>query len=170
MLQLTDCSSENDLMGCLAIDYGNLTARNMHVSRSQGSGFHVGSAGDAVLIECTARKCSLHGVCAQDEASRLHCERCNIQQNAHCGIVADLEAVAVVKGCRSDRNGAGGYAAFDRARMTVCGGSSDGDAQGGCGVWDGGELTMEGLNVDGVVSNGTLPEAHPRSRFRIPNR
>lgn len=116
----------------------------------------VGSAGEAVLQECSAVQCGVHGVYTRDERSRLELHSCNVQKNVGCGALADLLASVEVSGCCSSWNKLAGYQAQDQARMVVGSSYSNSD-KGGCRVSGGGKLVMEGVGVDGVVKSGVLP-------------
>ena len=136
-------------------DSAAFTAKSVNVSGSVSSGFVLGGASEASLLDCGSVQCGMHGVYARDEGSVLTVKRCSVQQNVGCGMLADLGALVEVSECCSSRNRMAGYQSQHSAKMTVAGSFSNSD-KGGCVACDGGKLVREEVREDGVVKSGIL--------------
>lgn len=53
MLELTECSSDDDLYGCMAVTGGELVAHKVHVTGGRASGFVASLGGHVELRECS---------------------------------------------------------------------------------------------------------------------
>ena len=160
VLEVTDCVSDQDTRGCHVCDGAMLRATRVAVTRSTREGYCVYLRGHAVLNECSAKACGTDGVFTCHAASKVHAEGCTFQSNGRCGVMAQHEAEATVKGRHSSQHSsAAGYRALSRAQMKVSGSVSEGD-QEGCSADLKGQLTMKDVIVNGSTESGQLGEEH----------
>lgn len=107
-------------------------------------------------------ECHADGMLVEHEGSQLDAEGCTLKQNAGCGVLAVLDAMALARACCSSWNGFQGYKAAGGAQMTVSSSSSDRDGLGGgCGVSADGKVTMVEVTVDGFCKSCELSSSLP---------
>lgn len=157
LVELTDCCSDGDSFGCVALAGGKVFAHKVSVSRCTHDGFLAAEDGQAVLRECSSTECGDSGMYAAHDGSKVDAEGCTLSQNGSHGVHCNHGAVAVVRGSCSSGNKKEGYKAGGGAQMVVNNSSSDGDGGGGYGVSAGGKLTMVEVKVDGVCKSCELP-------------
>ena len=167
VLEVTDCSSDGDRVGCAATEGAMLVGDNVHVWRSAKDGFCVSHGGQALLTECASSGCVANGMHAGCHGSQLTAEGCVARDCRGRGYMVKVEAVASLSGCSSSGNAGAGYFAATDGTMIVSCSSSDGDGVAERGVGDstqrgavavqGGVLHMEGLTVDGSYKCYELP-------------
>lgn len=138
LVELTDCASDRDEVGCLVNSCATMRATRVEVTGCT-HGYEVGFAGQVVLTDCLAKSCSSVGVRVDGPHAKVHVAGCT-----------DCEGLPK----RPTRFA--GYHAFDKAQMKVSSSISEGDKQG-CVAEDEAQLTMEEVTVEGTLQSGQLP-------------
>ena len=124
------------------------------VVTNSGHGYIAGS-GDMALTDCSAQSCGIAGVRAYGEGCKVHVEGCTFKQNSEWGVLAELHAEVIVKGCHSSQHVNAGYVAVANAQVNLsC--VSEGDRKG-CSTGGGGRLTLEDVTVNGTLQSGQMP-------------
>jgi hypothetical protein len=158
VMELADCRSEGDSVGCMASQHGHLFAESVDVTGSKHCGFLVQEGGQAMLRECTSGECGESGMRVIHEGSQLDAEACTMRKNWEYGVCARGDVRVRMNGCHSLRNRREGFRSCGNAQMTVTGSSSEEDGGSGAGITDGGYLDIEEVPVNDVFKAVALPE------------
>ena len=103
VMELLNCSSDDDITGCIQLAKGHLTATNFTVTDS-ADGFRV-EGGNAELMSCSVTGSRKLGMCFGDvslfspgEAAEARVQDCTVAQNFKGGLHALGGALVVVRG------------------------------------------------------------------------
>lgn len=158
-MQLIDCTSDSDDVGCSASYQGTLIARKVNVSGSWEQGYWC-QGGTMDLKVCSATACIENGVlcgCVVVDGcmSVLHAVGCTMQVNGHAGFVSEQGAEMSLKGCCSRKNTGVGLLVKESGSMEVSMSCID-DNERGFHVTDTGVLNAEEVKVARSMFDGVL--------------
>ena len=104
-LELTDCVSDEDGVGCSVAIGARLGATRVAVTRSTGCGYVVSHNAYAVLQGCSAKACGEHGLHCEEFDAVVHASGCTFESNGLCGVLAEHMVDVTVEKCTFQSNG-----------------------------------------------------------------
>lgn len=152
-MELDECASEADMMGCFSRSYGLIRSRNLTITAAERYAFVVRRGGTASLVESTIQRSKNAALYVDGAGSEVDIIRCKFLRNAKVGALVCNDGVLNADTCESQGNKSAGYMVQGPARLELTDSTSMGDCRGCCAS-SGGKLKARDVIIRSSTKEG----------------